>query len=392
MPNRETPSKPLSPAEFDRLMAPFDVPSAAHVAVAVSGGADSLALALLLADWARARGAQTLGTQVTALTVDHALRTGSDVEALKVGAWLSALGINHSILTWKDGGALSSGVQAGIQARARDARYALMAGWCRTHGVKQLFVAHHLGDQAETFVMRLRRASTLFGLAAMAPMRQIHGINVCRPFLEVTKARLEATLRGRHQAWVEDPSNANPAFERVRTRALIQRLGVEGVTPARLAGAAGAAGRVTKILDRAAAAFETMAVTSHAGGGFHMEGGAFQALPQVVRERVLSQLLNRVGGQVYAPSPAKLERLARWMTSADGAGGTARTLGGCVVRRGDGGYSIVPEPPRKHVPQAKKARFFASAPLSRPAKRLTSQAHTGVHGGACDGAQAHPKC
>lgn len=375
MPDRDRRSEPISAAEFERLMGSFDVNIAGRVAVAVSGGADSLALTLLLADWAAARGGE-----IVALTVDHGLRVESKAEALQVGAWLSDAGVEHHILNWQDGTVGMSG----MQARARDARYGLMAGWCLAHGVRQLFVAHHLGDQAETFVMRLKRASTLFGLAAMASKRERYGILLCRPLLAVSKTRLEVTLKARGQAWVKDPSNFNCAFERVRTRALIAALQGEGVTPEHLAGAARAAGRVTEILDRAAAAFEAVAVAPRLGHGvdggfevgFDVDRAAFQTLPQALRERVLSRLIKGLGGQVYAPSPAKLERLAVWMGLGMGgntAGDRARTLGGCLVRRTDNVFVIAPEAPRKLSHPAIKPGFFAYAPLPRAGKRLTSQ-------------------
>ena len=378
--------EPITSAAFARLMEPF-APHGGRVAVAVSGGADSLALALLLAEWGGAR-----GVHVSALTVDHGLRENSTAEARTVGGWLAEWGIEQHILTWGDG----PQTRAGLQSKARDARYGLMAAWCRAHGVGRLFVAHHQGDQAETFVMRLKRASTLFGLKAMAPTREVAGMVVCRPLLGVAKADLEATLRARGQAWVDDPSNANRAFERVRTRALIAALADEGVTPARLAGAARAAACITDIVDRAADAFEAVAVRARETG-LEIDAQAFSDLPPVVRERVLSRLLGRIGGRTYAPSPAKVERLGAWMAAwtagACAEGGAARTLGQCIVRhcedqredrQGEKTFSIVPEGPRKPFRQAKKAGFFAPAPLPRTAKRPTSQATGGVY--------AHTKC
>lgn len=365
--------KALSAVEFDQLMKPFDVSSA--VAVAVSGGADSLALVQLLATWAKPR-----NISITALTVDHGLRIESADEAVQVGSWLSSAGIDHKILTWQDGSKRSGSVQA----RARDARYGLMAEWCRAHGAGQLFVAHHQGDQAETFLMRLKRSSTLFGLSAMALVRTAHGIQICRPLLQVAKARLEATLTERGQAWVEDPSNANAAYERVRTRALIECLSAEGVTAERLGRAADAAGRLTAILDRSVLAFEETAMTPRTCGGFDVEIAAFVALPKVLRERVLGRALNRVSGRAYAPSPAKLERLSNWMAGEGLGGGGARTLSGCRVQgRGDV-YSIALEAPRSHVQKAKKVSFFAFSPLPQAPKRLTSHPH--------NGAQTQTKC
>lgn len=381
MSNLNTTPEPLHAAEFERLMTPFVPHVGGRLAVAVSGGADSLALVLMLAAWARTR-----DIVVTALTVDHGLRADSTVEAQRVGAWLSQADIEHHILTWADGAA----VRSGLQARARAARYALLSGWCRSHAVQALFVAHHQNDQAETFVMRLRRSSTLFGLAAMAPLRQVHGVMLCRPLLGVAKARLEATLSETGQAWVVDPSNANEAFERVRTRALLRHLDGEGVSAERLTGAAQAAGRLTEMLDRAVDAFERAAVTVRVGGGIQLDCAAFSALPQVLRERAVARLLRRVDGRVYAPSPAKVQRLARWMAQAQTLGGravAARTLGGCVVRCEGKILSISAEAPRRAFQQAKKPGLFAPAPLPQPLKSLTSRAY----GNACADAGTHTK-
>lgn len=376
---------PLRSAEFDQLMVPFIPHVGEQLAVAVSGGADSLALVLALAAWAQPR-----NIVVTALTVDHDLRADSAAEAQQVGLWLAQAGIEHHILTWADG----ASIRTGLQARARAARYALLAGWCRSHAVKALFVAHHQNDQAETFVMRLRRSSTLFGLAAMAPLRQLDGVMLCRPLLGVAKARLEATLQDAGQAWVNDPSNANEAFERVRTRALLCHLDAEGVSAKRLAGAAQAAGKLAEIMDRAVEAFEAVAVTIGTNGGYTVDTAAFAALHPVLRERVMTRLLRRVDGRIYPPSPAKVQRLARWMAQGHPLGGrasTTRTLGGCIVRCEGKMLSIEAEPPRKASQQAKKPGLFTLPPLPRPLKSLTSR----TYGDACrevfSGARAHTK-
>jgi hypothetical protein len=168
---------------------------------------------------------------------------------------------------------------------------------------------------------------------------------------------------------------------------LLNHLEGEGVTPVRLADAARAAGRVAEIIDRAVAAFELAAVTSTASGGFEMDRKAFCALPQVVGERVLVRLLNRVDGRIYAPSPAKVERLAHWVVHPAVSPEQARTLGGCVVRRTEKMLSILPEPPRRPFQQAKKPGLFAFAPLPRLSKSLTSRTDSG----ASANARAHTK-
>src|SRR5690606_3672257 len=129
------------------------------------GGGDSMALALLLHDWARARGGKIL-----ALTVDHGLRAASAAEARQTAARLAQHGIAHEILAWE-----GEKPCTGIQQHAREARYRLLRGACEKHGIKTLALAHNAEDQAETFWMRLAHGSGLDGLAGMAAKREEGG-------------------------------------------------------------------------------------------------------------------------------------------------------------------------------------------------------------------------
>ena len=125
------------------------------IAVAVSGGADSLALTFLLKEWCADN-----ATHLVALTVDHRLRQDSTQEAQALHTLLTSHGIDHHILTW-DG----SKPTAALQEKARLKRYELLESWCQKHNVPYLFLGHHTGDQSETYCMRLRRHSGLLGLA-----------------------------------------------------------------------------------------------------------------------------------------------------------------------------------------------------------------------------------
>src|SRR5262245_11003154 len=176
-------------------LGPFE--RAPHIAVAVSGGPDSLALTLLLAEWAQARGGR-----VDALTVDHRLRPESATEAAQVGRWLAPLpGVTHHILPWSD-----PKPETGIQAAARDARYRLLAAHCRDHAILHLCVAHHRDDQHETHRLRAGHGSGPIGLAGMSAIRPLEGVRLLRPLLGVAKAELVALLEARGQSWIADPS------------------------------------------------------------------------------------------------------------------------------------------------------------------------------------------
>ncbi|WP_069623305.1 tRNA lysidine(34) synthetase TilS, partial [Methyloceanibacter marginalis] len=164
----------VSPEEAENLLVPLA--RFPRVALAVSGGPDSLALMHLAAKWRDRHG----GPALFVLTVDHGLRAGSRAEAETVGRAAKAYNVPHAILTWTHGG-----VDARVQARAREARYDLMAAYCTAHHIQALVTAHHLDDQAETFLMRLKRGSGLDGLAAIPQEGSWAGLTLLRPLLDI---------------------------------------------------------------------------------------------------------------------------------------------------------------------------------------------------------------
>lgn len=175
-----------------------------RVAVAVSGGADSTALALLLAGWGRP----------AALIVDHGLRAESASEAASTAARLTGLGIPARVLP-----PLGLARGPALAERARTARYAALGTACWDAGLTDLLVAHHAQDQAETLLLRHRAGSGPTGLAGMALVSHGDTFRVLRPLLPILPARLRATLQHAGAAWVEDPSNSDLATPRARLRA-----------------------------------------------------------------------------------------------------------------------------------------------------------------------------
>ena len=346
-PNKQNPrNAPIDADEFSSLMKGIGIDTGAnppYVAVGVSGGADSMALMLLVDRWAKSHGASALG-----ITVDHCLREGSDREALQVASWLKGRSIKHKILKWENG----QGVCAGLQARAREARYRLMADICEQNGIKHLLVAHNMEDQAETFIMRLRHKSGLDGLAAMAKERKLGGdgsVGIVRPLLGIAKQRLKDTLVSMNQPWVEDPSNHNHKFERVRTRELLDKLQAnEGVYPEHFARAASGIGALRDALDRAADNFINEHMHTSEGrkvNGLKIGSMAFSNLDRQIMARVLLKGIARLGKGGYPPSGEKITRIIDWLM--DGGGVRARTLGGCRISKNGDFLLIKPEPGRK---------------------------------------------
>lgn len=302
---------PVSREYFDQAMQqlqPFE--RSPHLAVAVSGGADSMALAVLAWSWAAERGGRT-----TALIVDHGLRAESAQEAALTKSRLGALGIEAHVLVW-DG----DKPEHGIQAAARRARYRLMDHWCRDHGVLHLLVGHHADDQAETFMMRVRRGSGPDGLAAMAAVRELSACRVLRPLLGIAKARLIATLRQRGIDWVEDPSNRNPKYARTAIRQSLAERELEaaeaGIATERFA-------RVRQVLETETARWLARFAGLDPCGFARIDRAAFIRAPEEIRLRVLARLSRCIGGGVYGPDIAAVERLLIRLESGKGA-----TLGG----------------------------------------------------------------
>jgi tRNA(Ile)-lysidine synthase len=285
------------------------------LAVAVSGGADSMALALLSHEWAHARRGRIL-----AFTVDHALRPESRAEARTVARWMKRRGIAHRILPWR-----GTKPGTGIQAAAREARYRLLGEACRAAGALHLLLAHTRDDQAETVLLRLASGSGPHGLAAMPAVREHADHRLLRPLLGVARARLRATLEARSQEWIEDPSNRDERFARIRVRRAL----AEGKDDhaAAIAAAAGELGRFRADRERAVAGILARAVHLFPEGYARLDPAALAAAPPEIGWRALAALLATVGGLAHAPRGEPVRRLHADLCAGAIAGG--RTLGRC---------------------------------------------------------------
>lgn len=298
-------------------LGPFE--RAPHIAVAVSGGADSMALALLAGRWARDRGGMA-----TAATVDHGLRPESAEEARTVAAWCRELGLAHVTLAWT--GAKPG---SGIQSAARAARYDHLGAWCRDNRVLHLLTAHHLEDQAETVLLRLGRESGPEGLAAMPATAEQPHFRLLRPLLDTPRAALEAVLADANQTWLDDPSNLDPAHTRTRLRAFARRLAEAGVQPKDLAAQARRTGEARATSDDAVAAFLASAAEIHAEGWCTLDPIELAKMDPAVTRRALARVIVTIGGRAYPPRGAKLDRV--WTELTSGTLTAARTIGGCRI-------------------------------------------------------------
>lgn len=261
------------------------------VMVAVSGGADSMALAYLLATWGKPR----------ATIVDHGMRPGSSDEATLTVARLAGMGIPATVLC--------AGLPPGPAAaeRARHARYALLLQACRDTGCPDLLLAHHAGDQAETVRMRSDAGSLPAGLAGMAAIGYREHARMVRPLLSVPTSRLRATLRSRGIEWVEDPTNQDRSTLRVRVRAAMD------------SGAVRDAWEIGWRHGKARARSERLLAAELTAVEFRPAG--FALISGAISDAALSAVIWAVSGQIYPPPRSVLS-----------AGLTTRSVHGVLIR------------------------------------------------------------
>lgn len=278
-----------------------------RVAVAVSGGADSMALAILLGVWG----------QPTALIVDHGLRQESGREAAATARRLAAHGIASRVLS------IEVARGPGLAERARAARYAALAEACRSAGLVDLLVAHHAQDQAETLLLRCQAGSGPSGLAAMAAVTHVDAVRLLRPLLSIMPARLRATLGSAGVDWVEDPTNNDLATPRARMRADFRK-GAGASIPG-LCNDARRYGEERRAAEAAVAA-ELAGVAAMLPCGVAVVSGS------TISVAALSALVQTVSGALHPPPRASVARFDGQLRPA--------TLYGTAILRGTEGWLI----------------------------------------------------
>ncbi len=308
---------PVSAAEAEALLTPLG--RHAHVALAVSGGPDSIALLILAARWRSSRAGVP---RLTVLTVDHGLRPESKAEARLVARLAESFGLPQAVLDW----AHDEVRRGALQEAARAARYGLMTAYCHAHDIAAIVTAHQLDDQAETVLMRLARGSGLDGLAAIPAESRWAGMPVLRPLLDVPKARLVATLEAEGVAFAVDASNDDPRFERARLRRCGDALTRLGLSPEALARSARRLGRARTALDAAAEAHLAAHSRMDAAGFCLLDIEALAAAAEEIGLRALARVIAAVSGRDMPPRLAKLETL---LAALKDMPAKTHTMGGC---------------------------------------------------------------
>ena len=294
------------------------------LAVAVSGGPDSMALAHMMVAWA-----QDNNKALHFLTVDHGLRTKAKEEAQMVSGWVQEQNnsaLCHSILQWQ-----GDKPETSIMEQARAARYQLMAEYCDHHKIQSLFLAHHQDDQAETFLIRLSKGSGLDGLAAMNVFRSYNdALTLVRPLLHFSKQDLIDCCDQYKVPYAEDPSNEDVDYLRPRLRQSMTVLSEEGLNSKRLAVTAKRLGRARQALEEMSAeAFDSNLIEK---GEDHiaLNFAGLQQHPEEISLRVIQKALEAMRPDAdYNTRMEKMEELFHSLWH-DSESFKPRTLGGCV--------------------------------------------------------------
>lgn len=308
--------------KFELELQKFDIPmSISKIAIAVSGGADSTALALLLKHSKRK-------FDITAITINHNLRPESKKEAEIVDTQMKSLGITHKTLEWKH-----QGIKSNIQKQARSARQKLLTDYCKSKGIEYLFVAHNKNDVAETFLMNMLRGSGVYGLSSIANKTIYNDINILRPLLSTHKNELKHFLKSQNLTWIEDPSNQNSDFLRTKIRSLMNSKEMKDIIddPNMLVD------RITLNANNLSRAREALheihnntiekISTLHKEGYISISLKPFTTLSEEIGLKILASCLTTVSGiQEYTPRMEPLKKLHDNISSTK-----IQTLWGCEI-------------------------------------------------------------
>ncbi|MGB2569337.1 tRNA lysidine(34) synthetase TilS [Micromonospora citrea] len=301
------------------------LPGDGPVLVACSGGADSLALAA-----ATAFVAPRLGRRAGLVTVDHGLQAGSAGRAADVARW----GVEAGLDPVEAVPVTVAGRPGGPEAAARDARYQALADAARRHRAAALLVGHTRDDQAETVLLALARGAGPRGLAGMPPRREVAGVPLLRPLLDVTREQTRKACAALGLTAWEDPHNADPSYARARVRADVLPVLVEALG----AGVLDNLARTARLVAADTAALDDLAGVALAearAGADALAVAALADLPEAVRTRVLHAWARELGAPPAALSHRHVAALDALVTDWHGQGATALP-GGLRVARRDG--------------------------------------------------------
>jgi tRNA(Ile)-lysidine synthase len=279
------------------------------LAIACSGGVDSMCLAYLAAQ----------ETEIAALIIDHNLRAESAAEAQKTSAILSTQNIKNHIIK------IDVASDGNMQENARNARYTTLTNWCKKNGYDAIATAHHADDNAENFLLRLARGSGVDGLAGMAAESEMHGIKIIRPLLNYTKKELQEILEKAKIEWVEDASNATNKYSRNKLRHALDKLDDKALITKRINDVATTMSRVSNYLQMETAEAESICVDYKAQ---EIDLKNYEKLHEEIAYRLLAKILENLSPNDKTARFEKIKNLHSAILN-----GNKKTLAGLVFQK-----------------------------------------------------------
>jgi len=305
-------------------------------AVALSGGPDSLALAFLAKCYALKH-----GTNIKYLIVDHRLRKESSIEAEHVSLMLKKYSINCKILKWK-----GKKPKSNIQSIARNIRYSLLTNECKISKIRKLLVGHHMDDLHENFFIRLVRGSGLKGLISMDKTSElkINNIEIVRPLIDIEKKHLQSLSLKVYKKYIEDPSNQNKDFKRIRIRELLRDLETEGLDKKKLQLTINNLKDTYKsVIFYTNKNIKENCVHSLKDNKYILSSKFFEQSDEIIFRSILD-LLKKVSSKYYPPRGKSVKEL---ILAIDLNNQLKTTLGGCLIEKVNRTIIISPEKPQK---------------------------------------------
>ena len=292
------------------------------IAIAVSGGLDSMVLMNL------AKLSNKINTKnIHIVVVDHGLRKDSKEEALFVKEEAKKIGLRSQILIWKGKKPTTK-----IQETARKKRYDMIFEYCKKNNISDLFVAHHLDDQIENFIFRMFRGSGIKGLTSFSNFYKIDGINLIRPLIEIPKSDLLIFAKKQKIKWVEDVSNANFAFDRIKIRNALGNFYENGFDKKLFLKSINKLKSINEDLDFITDDYVSKYIEVHENIYVSIRKEFFDNSPKEIQMRVIKNCISFFAPEkLYSPKDLKMINILKWIKNNRKI--DSKTLGGTLFKK-----------------------------------------------------------
>ena len=314
--------------DFQHTLEDLGLKPTSRIVIGVSGGTDSMALAGLCANWS-----DDAKNNSIAIIIDHGLRAESGTQATLSQIELEKLNLKSKIIKIDN-----TKPTGNIQNWARNQRYQILLSEARAlDGI--LMIAHHQDDQLETLYMRLEHNSGLVGLAGMKMQRYYQAVRIIRPLLHRKKAELRAYCRYKNISIVEDPTNTDLTYDRVKAR---NHLNTDTILSRQLLQASVYFGKIVRVFKEHCAAWcrENVKIELPVYASF--TSAEFNGLPELMRIHLLQQLLWQIGAGNYPASVNSIKLGLQKIGIQE-----KFTLAGCIIYPKDEHIEIHAERKRK---------------------------------------------